>query len=192
MSECYFCGSNADIEQHHIVPQRFDGTDHKSNLVDLCHDCHWKLERMYNKEFWDAIGIEDPRTTKESHITCYYQGCTDPAVDRYNTGGGWTYRCSDHTPGEEESPDFAYGSDETKSDLSSDMKMALNDLLGGPPSSITEIENEFGRFDGIEDYEIETLNKTPYRITVITDKYKHVATIDRENSKWEIKNKRIG
>lgn len=96
MSECYFCGSEVDIEEHHIVPQRFDGSDRESNTVDLCHDCHWKLERLYNKEFWGAIGVEDPRAARESHVKCEIQGCTNQAVTRVRVKGVLAYRCEEH------------------------------------------------------------------------------------------------
>jgi len=102
---CYFCESAADVEEHHIVPQRFDGGDKRSNTVDLCHDCHWKLERLYNKDFWKTIGIEDPRATQESHVTCEHYSCTAQATDHYRVVGDPTtggsaivYRCDDHPP----------------------------------------------------------------------------------------------
>jgi len=55
---CYFCGSEGPIQTHHIVPQRYDGGDHNENLVDLCPTCHERLERLYNKSFYQALGIE--------------------------------------------------------------------------------------------------------------------------------------
>lgn len=53
---CYFCESDGPIETHHIVPKRYDGTDHDSNLVDLCPTCHRRLERLYDDEFYGRIG----------------------------------------------------------------------------------------------------------------------------------------
>jgi hypothetical protein len=103
---CYFCGQKESIEEHHILPQRFDGSDRKSNTVNLCHSCHWKLERLYNKDFWDAIGVEDPRSTKETHLTCEHHGCLNQAVGDFRTTVGIvTYRCKEHKPSNsEESP----------------------------------------------------------------------------------------
>lgn len=120
MSSCYFCGSEEEIEEHHIVPQRLGGSDKRSNTVDLCHDCHWKLERLYNKEFWEAIGIEDPRTTRETHITCEYHSCTNPATTSYSVVGlgsssretGYVYRCDEHSTVEIEAEDEDEGEDE--------------------------------------------------------------------------------
>jgi len=90
---CYFCTSPDNLERHHILPQRFDGSDHPDNIVTVCHECHWKLERLYNKDLWDAIGIEDPRATKESHVRCERHDCIQPATTREN---GY-YRCDDHS-----------------------------------------------------------------------------------------------
>lgn len=96
---CYFCGEKESIEEHHILPQRFDGSERRSNVVDLCHDCHWKLERLYNKDFWDAVGVEDPRSTKETHLTCEHHGCLNQAVGDFRTTAGTvTYRCEEHKP----------------------------------------------------------------------------------------------
>lgn len=37
---CYNCGSQGDIEYHHIVPLRLGGTNKISNIVPLCYSCH--------------------------------------------------------------------------------------------------------------------------------------------------------
>jgi len=95
-SSCYFCGSSADIEEHHILPQRFDGSDSDGNTVDVCHECHWKLERLYNKDFWESIGVDDPRATKESHVSCDIHSCMEPSVQQYGTSEGIVHRCEDH------------------------------------------------------------------------------------------------
>jgi len=107
MNECYFCDSTEDIEEHHILPQRFDGSDAETNTVDVCHDCHWKLERLYNKDFWEAIGVDDPRATKESHVSCDIHSCMNPSVERFSTStphnhpgkrqGGIVHRCEEHS-----------------------------------------------------------------------------------------------
>jgi len=96
---CYFCESTDEIEEHHILPQRFDGSDQPTNVVELCHDCHWKLERLYNKDFWEAIGVDDPRATKETHATCNYYNCIENAVGRFDLGDGiHALRCDKHKP----------------------------------------------------------------------------------------------
>lgn len=57
MADCYFCGSRDDIERHHVIPRRFGGPDREDNLVDVCHDCHMKLERLYDNDVWTAAGM---------------------------------------------------------------------------------------------------------------------------------------
>lgn len=59
---CYFCGKPDGLETHHIVPRRYNGTDKEENLVDLCSNCHTKIERLYDKRFYRRIGIEEPKT----------------------------------------------------------------------------------------------------------------------------------
>lgn len=102
---CYFCEFPDDLEVHHIVPQRLGGTDAPDNIVTVCHECHWKLERLYNKDFYETLGIEDPRTTPETHITCEVSGCTNQAIKPIHVGrgsrqkgkaAGMSYRCEDH------------------------------------------------------------------------------------------------
>ena len=96
---CYFCDATEDIEEHHILPQRFDGSDKPTNTVELCHDCHWKLERLYNKDFWNAIGVDDPRSTKKSHVQCAIHDCMEHAVGRFGLEKGAVVpRCEEHKP----------------------------------------------------------------------------------------------
>jgi 5-methylcytosine-specific restriction endonuclease McrA len=45
---CYFCGSEGPIETHHIHPRRYGGSDNDRNLVDVCSNCHNKLEALYD------------------------------------------------------------------------------------------------------------------------------------------------
>lgn len=161
MSSCYFCGSSEDIEEHHIVPQRLGGSDKRSNTVDLCHDCHWKLERLYNKDFWEAIGIEDPRTTRETHVTCEYHGCTNPATTSYSVAAtrgvgsssretGNVYRCDEHSPVEietEEEDDDA-GLDlrcleDSSPTFIRHVRYAFEELLENEPATQSEIREVF-------------------------------------------------
>jgi hypothetical protein len=97
MTECYFCDSTESIEEHHILPKRFDGSDADVNTVNVCHDCHWKLERLYNSDFWEALGIDDPRATKESHIRCHINGCNEQAEHTVHLSNGKVARrCAEH------------------------------------------------------------------------------------------------
>lgn len=56
--DCYICSrGNPDIlEQHHIVPKRFGGSDTDANLVELCPSCHQAIESLYDERFWTAVG----------------------------------------------------------------------------------------------------------------------------------------
>ena len=57
---CYFCGeSNSTVlEEHHIVPRRFNGSSGENNLVTVCSNCHSKLEKLYDKRFYKQIRRE--------------------------------------------------------------------------------------------------------------------------------------
>jgi hypothetical protein len=68
--KCYFCPKRIDIEVHHIVPQRFNGTDKQENLVALCDRCHKKLERLYDKRFYQRLGIKDTKGVRKNHFEC--------------------------------------------------------------------------------------------------------------------------
>lgn len=54
---CYFCSSTDEIESHHVLPKRFGGPDTDDNLVDVCRQCHQKLENLYDAQFWSKIEI---------------------------------------------------------------------------------------------------------------------------------------
>lgn len=55
---CYFCGSSGDLETHHVFPQRYGGGEAPDNLVDLCDECHRKIERLYDDAtFWGRLDL---------------------------------------------------------------------------------------------------------------------------------------
>lgn len=78
-SGCYFCARQTDIEAHHIVPQRFNGSDSRENLVGVCERCHKKLERLYDKRFYEQLGITDEQGERHHHYPCAW--CGDEQVD---------------------------------------------------------------------------------------------------------------
>ena len=43
--KCRKCGNKTHLEVHHIVQRKDGGTNHRDNLVTLCHDCHAALHR---------------------------------------------------------------------------------------------------------------------------------------------------
>lgn len=71
---CRICGEGnvAMLEEHHIIPKRYGGSDTDDNLVTLCANCHKVIETVYDNEVWERInltpawGVDGP-TTRE-HI----------------------------------------------------------------------------------------------------------------------------
>lgn len=70
---CYFCNCGPPLREHHIIPQRFDGPDTKDNTVELCDLCHKRLERLYDKSFYEWFGIEDETGERHFHRPCQFQ-----------------------------------------------------------------------------------------------------------------------
>lgn len=75
-ANCYICaGGHQDLLiTHHIVPCRFGGSDESENLVDICPTCHRALELLYNKRFYDELGVK-PETSQTGrldppHVVC--------------------------------------------------------------------------------------------------------------------------
>jgi len=100
MSEsCHFCGETDVLQEHHIVPRRYDGSDESVNLVTLCPTCHRKIESMYDKRFYDALGVEKA-TADETVITetCHTVSCTAEADHEIGCtrDSGSLYLCDGH------------------------------------------------------------------------------------------------
>lgn len=78
---CANCGTEKDIEWHHIVPLYVGGTNSPSNLVPLCTDCHHAVHtgvRYYeHKKKSDG---RKPRTTNEEQRSAFidYVFCRIP------------------------------------------------------------------------------------------------------------------
>lgn len=81
--ECYFCGCGGPLEEHHVIPQRFGGPDTRENTVELCQLCHQRLERLYDKSFYEWFGIED-----ESGKRKFQRPCVEPLQHVKNGGCG--------------------------------------------------------------------------------------------------------
>lgn len=45
LDHCEICGVSCKPEWHHIVPVSKYGGNEKENIINLCHDCHQKVER---------------------------------------------------------------------------------------------------------------------------------------------------
>lgn len=54
---CFICAeANPNVlENHHIVPQRYGGSDSNENLVTLCANCHRAVERLYDERFYSEM-----------------------------------------------------------------------------------------------------------------------------------------
>lgn len=64
---CFICdrGNSSILETHHIIPQRYGGSDDPENLVTLCPSCHQAIESIYDDEFFRRIGVEDNTVNKQ-------------------------------------------------------------------------------------------------------------------------------
>ena len=47
-NKCANCGSNLDVDYHHVVPLALGGTNRRSNIVPLCYSCHKKAHGSVN------------------------------------------------------------------------------------------------------------------------------------------------
>lgn len=56
---CFICGYDNPhgLEQHHLVPRRYGGSDQPENLVQLCASCHAAIEKLYDDEFYQRLGV---------------------------------------------------------------------------------------------------------------------------------------
>lgn len=51
IKQCAFCGSNTNLEEHHMIPLFMGGTNDDRNLVFLCHDCHLSVTQYQTAYF---------------------------------------------------------------------------------------------------------------------------------------------
>ena len=89
---CYFCPATHSLQTHHVVPQRKNGSNESENLVIVCKKCHNKLERLYDKRFYERLGLTDNKGEERSHFVCSLPGCKSHACVKAHimTGGGIT------------------------------------------------------------------------------------------------------
>lgn len=110
-SECHFCPRKDSVEVHHVVPRRFEGMDRRDNLVAVCERCHKKLEALYDKRFYEKLGIEDEKGSRESHIECLKHDCSNRADFRARSVQHTSrhYYCIEHAAERLEDWDFSRG-----------------------------------------------------------------------------------
>jgi hypothetical protein len=95
---CDFCPNNHDLEEHHVIPRRFGGLDQPENIVRVCQRCHRKLERLYDRTFYEWFGIDDRSGRREFHRPCFINSCGTVAqlkVEIYGVGAV-EFVCDEH------------------------------------------------------------------------------------------------
>lgn len=83
--ECLFCGATENLEEHHTVPRRkaqlsddlavMEAADRLT--ITVCHDCHMKLEDVYDERFYSLLMNSylkrwKKRAEKGDCPVCYY------------------------------------------------------------------------------------------------------------------------
>jgi len=80
MSEhCYICGEarQNSLEEHHLVPKRYGGSDSQKNLATLCASCHSAIEKLYDDAFFKRMGVSKPsKSTDQCGWRCMHENCT--------------------------------------------------------------------------------------------------------------------
>lgn len=94
--QCYFCPTRHNLHTHHIVPQRMNGSDRRENLVIVCERCHKKLESLYDKRFYERLGLSDDRGKERSHYACHFPDCTNAGVVQTEGVRPDLWRCEIH------------------------------------------------------------------------------------------------
>jgi len=64
--ECEICGQHYPnaMNQHHLIPKRYGGSNSDDNLIVLCANCHSAIEQIYDRSFWEkANSIPDHKFT---------------------------------------------------------------------------------------------------------------------------------
>lgn len=94
---CYICGhGNPDvIQEHHIIPRRYDGSDAGRNLVNLCPSCHDSVERIYDDSFFEELGLE--KTSRAEHnMMCEWGECTSRDTFHIGSEHNDMFCCDQH------------------------------------------------------------------------------------------------
>lgn len=75
-SRCWHCGTDRQVDLHHIIPAEMGGEDSAHNLIPLCRKCHMRAHNKNQKEYYNP---GRPRKTKdipnwesviEDYLTC--------------------------------------------------------------------------------------------------------------------------
>lgn len=62
LKECFICGIDNEtvLQEHHLIPPRHGGAENLDNVYLLCANCHQAVEKMYDSNFYDELGIDEP------------------------------------------------------------------------------------------------------------------------------------
>ena len=84
---CKFCEENDPdaLEEHHIVPRRYNGSDKEENIVKVCASCHRKLESLYNNRFYEKV--------QDKEYECPYCGMPHRGFEDHKEH---TMQCNEH------------------------------------------------------------------------------------------------
>jgi len=93
---CYFCPARRDLEEHHVIPQRFGGSDGPENVVTVCSKCHKRLERLYDKSFYEWFGIDDEEGERHFHRPCVVCERQATRLMKSSFDGGLIHTCEKH------------------------------------------------------------------------------------------------
>ena len=91
---CAKCGQmDGDIELHHIVPLAIGGTNHDSNIVPLCRECHELVHemqgfRLLGKKAKERKRKEDPNY-KEGRPRKFDSDLVNEALDWIELGNSY-------------------------------------------------------------------------------------------------------
>ena len=57
MDECFICGdrNSTVLQNHHLIPRRYGGSDDDENVVTLCASCHAAIEQLYDRRFFRRL-----------------------------------------------------------------------------------------------------------------------------------------
>lgn len=78
---CEVCGATSNLEEHHLLPQRYNGPDKEWNLVTLCEDCHNDIEGVYDSEFFTQLGLDSPDSVPPDRVTFVDKGTQSVLAD---------------------------------------------------------------------------------------------------------------
>lgn len=62
---CVICGTNKDLQHHHIVPKSLGGDDHQHNILTLCathHEWIHDIRRTRSMQFSDLVKAGQQRS----------------------------------------------------------------------------------------------------------------------------------